>query len=106
MENTDTGIFNFADNNTLSASANSIMEVKQILENAAKEALKWLDSNQMIANPDKFKVIILKKPSITTDNINVTVGNQKIKPDASVKLLGVDIDDKLNFKTSLLESRC
>ena len=52
----------------------------------------------MIANQDKFKVIILKKPSITTDNINVTVGNQKIKPDASVKLLGVDIDDKLNLK--------
>ena len=52
----------------------------------------------MIANPDKFKVIILKKPYISIDNINVTVDNQKIKSYASVKLLGVDIDDKLNFK--------
>ena len=98
MEKTETGILNFADDNTLSACASTITELKQILENAAKEALKWLDSNEMIANPDKFKVIVLKKPSIKTDNISITVGNQQIKPDASVKLLGVDIDDKLNFK--------
>ena len=68
MEKTETGILNFADDNT-SACASTITELKQILENAAKESLKWLDSNEMIANPDNFKVIVLKKPSIKTDNI-------------------------------------
>ena len=52
----------------------------------------------MVANSDKFKFIVLKKPCIKTDDITITVGNQEIKPDASVKLLGLDIDEKLNFR--------
>ena len=98
MELTRADVFNFADDNTLSAFSENINDLKITLEEAAVEALKWLDANKMIANPDKFKAIILKKPSIKTDVINITVGNQEIKPASSVKLLGVDIDDKLNFR--------
>ena len=97
MENTSVEVLNFADDNTLSAFANTITELKKILDEGATAAIKWLESNEMIANQDKFKVIVLKKPSIETDNINITVGNMEIKPSASVKLLGLDIDENLNF---------
>ena len=98
MDRTDARVLNFADDNTLSAFAENIDDLKRILDEAAMEALKWLESNEMIANPDKFQVIVLTKPSIQRDDIKITVGNQEIKPDASVKLLGLDIDDKLNFR--------
>ena len=52
----------------------------------------------MIVNPDKFQVIILDKGRSDNTNIEVEIGNEKISSTSLVKLLGVHIDDKLNFK--------
>ena len=52
----------------------------------------------MIVNPDKFQVILLGKGRSDNTNIEVEIGNEKIRSTLSVKLLiGVHIDDKLNF---------
>ena len=100
LEETPVEDYNFADDNTLSASAENISDLKLKLEHGAVEALKWLKANRMIANPDKFKAILLKKPSVDFNNdIVIKVGDQIIEPTSSVNLLGFEIDDKLNFKT-------
>ena len=51
----------------------------------------------MIVNPDKFQVILLDKRGSDNTNIELKIGTEKIKSTSSVKLLGVHIDDKLNF---------
>ena len=51
----------------------------------------------MIVNPDKFQVILLDKRGSDNTNIELKTGTEKIKSTSSVKLLGVHIDDKLNF---------
>ena len=51
----------------------------------------------MTVNPDKFQVIILDKRGSDNTNIELKIGNEKIKSTSSVKLLGVHIDDKPNF---------
>ena len=51
----------------------------------------------MIVNPDKFQVIFLDKGRSDNTNIEVKIGNEKIRSTSSVKLLRVHIDDKLNF---------
>ena len=51
----------------------------------------------MIADPDKFQVILLDKGRSDKTNIEVEIRNKKIRLTLSVKLLGVHIDDKLNF---------
>ena len=51
----------------------------------------------MIVNPDRFHVIFLDKRDSDNTNIKLEIGNEKIKSTSSVKLLGVHIDDKLNF---------
>ena len=51
----------------------------------------------MIVNPDKFQVIFLDKHRSDNANIGVEIGNEKFSSTSSVKLLGVHIDDKLNF---------
>ena len=60
MERTKTDVLNFADDNTLSANAENIINLKEQLDKAEIEALKWLESNEMIANSDKFKMIVIK----------------------------------------------
>ena len=51
-------IFNFADDNTITAIRDSISQVVDILESDSEKAIEWLNTNHMIANPDKFKAII------------------------------------------------
>ena len=51
----------------------------------------------MIVNPDKFQAIVLNKKSSDLTNANFQADNQVIKSVSSVELLGIQIDDKLNF---------
>ena len=51
----------------------------------------------MIVNSDKFQVVLLNKRGSDKTNKEVKIANKKIKSTSSVKLLGVHIDNKLNF---------
>ena len=51
----------------------------------------------MIVISDKFQVILFDKRGSDNTNIEVKIGNEKLKQTSSVKLLGVYIDDKLDF---------
>ena len=65
------------------------------LENDLQKCVNWFGSNTMMANAAKFKFIFLglKKKHELRLNIN---GNT-IKAATHVKLLGIEIDNKLNF---------
>ena len=88
---------NFEDDNTLCSFAKTLRELVMILQSESETAINWLHNNKMIVNPDKFQVIFLDKRRSDNTNIEVEIGNEKISSTSSVKLLGVHIDDKLNF---------
>ena len=52
---------NFADDNTLEAHTSSVKELVNSLEKDSQNAIDWFKINYMIANPDKFKAIIINK---------------------------------------------
>ena len=58
----------------------------------------------MIVNPDKFQAIILDKLKRDHTDECITVDNQQIKVVSSVKLLGLQLDDKLNFNLHISNS--
>lgn len=51
----------------------------------------------MIFNPDKFQAIILDKKKSDLSNKQLLIDNQQIKNVSSVELLGIQLDDNLNF---------
>ena len=51
----------------------------------------------MIVNADKFQVIIINKKKGYHTNENVVIENKQIKTVPSVELLGIQLDDQLNF---------
>ena len=85
-------LYNFADDNTLSTFVTTVSELIKILESESEVVIDWFKINKMVVNPDKFQAIILDKRK--RDH---TVDNQQIKVVSSVKLLGLQLDDKLNF---------
>ena len=88
---------NFVDDNTLACFESTTKKLLLILESECETATNWLHNNKIIVNSDKFQVILLEKRGSNNTNIEVKVGNEKIKSTLLVKLLGAHIDDKLNF---------
>ena len=95
--NEKASMHNFADDNTLSAWGETVSKLIDTLESESNIAIDWFTKNEMIINPDKFQAIILDKKKSNLTNIPLTVDNQTIKSVPSVELLGIHLDDKLNF---------
>ena len=51
----------------------------------------------MIANPGKFQAILIKKDRSDTSGIDINLSDKNIKSEKTVKLLGIKLDNKLNF---------
>ena len=90
-------IHNFADDNTLSAFAENVSKLINILQSESELITDWFKKNQMMVNPDKFQVIIIDKKKGDHTNENEIIDNKQIKTVTSVELLGIQLDDKLNF---------
>ena len=88
---------NFADDNTLSSFAKTIENLISILESESEIAINWFKNNHMIVNPGKFQAIIFDKHKGNHTNRTINISQKEIKAVAEVKLLGIEIDDKLNF---------
>ena len=59
VENTD--MHNFADDNTISAFANSIPDLISILEEGSDKAIKWFNQNEMILRRNSLTLTISQK---------------------------------------------
>ena len=84
---------NYADDNTLSFAHPNFQIVKSCLEAEAAKAIWWFSINLMQASPEKIQLIFfnckVESPVILDGCI--------IQPEKVVKLLGINIDENLNF---------
>ena len=72
--------------------------MKEVLVDESATCIEWFRNNKMQANPDKFQTIMLGKSGFKNCKC-LFVNRTEIKCKASVKLLGVTIDNLtlLNF---------
>ena len=61
-----------------------------------QNAIQWFTSNGMKANPNKFQFMVISSKQMEPQNIELH-GGVSITSEPSVKILGVVIDDRLNF---------
>ena len=58
---TKTDMLHFADDNTITAAERTIENLFSALETESQAAIEWFKLNEIIANPEKFQVIAVKK---------------------------------------------
>ena len=90
-------VHNFADDNTLITFGQNVCNLISVLESESNIAIDWFQTNKMIVNPGKFQSIIIDKKKQDHTKEAFEIGDKVIEASHSVKLLGVQIDDKLNF---------
>ena len=88
---------NFADDNTLSSFAKTVENLISILESESEIAINWFKDNHMIVNPCKYQGIIFDKHKENYTKQIINIDQKEIRAVSKVKLLGIEIDAKLNF---------
>ena len=90
-------LHSYADDNTLAYFSESMPDLVKTLEKETEVALSWLENNEMIANPEKFHAILLRKNQTNTSGEPININGKMIKSEETVKLLGVTLDYRLDF---------
>ena len=84
---------NYADDNTPYVINKHL---HSLLHNIVKETtilVKWFEENYFKMNPDKYHLLVTNH----SEDISIKIGGETIKGSNSVKLLGVNLDNKLDF---------
>ena len=74
-----------------------MLELVRVWRTKANVALTWLEQNEVIANPEKFHALIVRKDRKDTSGQNIDFQGHEIKSEETVKFLGVTLDNKLIF---------
>ena len=80
-------LHNYADDNTLAYFSETMPDLVKTLEKETGVPLSWLENNEMIANPEKFHAILLKKNQTNTSGEKININGKMIKSEKTVKLL-------------------
>ena len=77
------------------------------LKYQGKLAMSWYRDNFLLANTEKFQCLTINPRNIDSDKQTeaLQIEDQIIANTSQIKLLGVEIDDKLNF-TSHISNIC
>ena len=89
---------NYADDNSTYVVENDILSLLKTLEEETSTVLNWFKINEMKSNNDKCHLIVPNTNNKYYKNKSfIYLDNEFLENENSVKLLGVDIDDNLDF---------
>ena len=86
-------LFNYADDNTVVVQSKTKAGVLNKIATSSDHLITWCKDNQMEANASKFQVMIANELHPT----DIAIQDISICSEPHVKLLGVYLDNKLNF---------
>ena len=93
-----TNIANYADDNTIYAIEDNNLDLLQILNTEALTVFDWFKVNEMKPNSNKSRLIIANNSNNKYSSLSyVYIDNDLIESEETVKLLGVEFDERLNF---------
>ena len=89
-------MYNFADDNSIDSSSDDLLEALLNPKRDGRNAIDWFTKNGMQADPDKFNFMLLFPSPAEKQVLELRDGTTLIS-EAVVTVLGVTIDDNLNF---------
>ena len=98
-------VMSYADDTQLVVTAESLPTLICKIEEVINIAQTWYSTNSMKNNTKKSEILIINaKKNLKHINIKVKEGNKilKIHPKPSIEILGVQLDEKLNWSKQIL----
>ena len=85
-------LYNFADDNTITAFEKDITLLTETFQNEAEIAIQWFKDNFMILNSVKFQPMVIHRFGKRENKHEMFIENNKVTSEHSVRLLGIEID--------------
>ena len=99
-------IMSYADDTQILVSSKSIKEIKKQLETLIQSAQRWYTKNSLLNNASKTEIMTINKCK-NKQPFEVTIIEngkpEKLKPKSSIKVLGVHLDNELNWNKQVNE---
>ena len=93
-------ITQFADDTTLGYSCKNFLNLQNILEQEVHKVTKWLAANKLLLNVTKtHSMLFTFKHNVP--NLKININNTEIEEKCTTSFLGVQIDNKLNWKAHI-----
>ena len=93
----------YADDHQLYCSDKIPQLVERHLNHDIKAATQWYSQNHLLANKKKYQAMVIGPPKATDTKITVKVDEEEIVSAKQLKLLGVIIDEQMNFSEHIRE---
>ena len=90
-------LYNFADDNTITAFEKDIILLTETLQNEAEIAIQWFKDNFMIVNPGKFQAMTINRFGKMENEHEMYIDNKKITSEHFNNLLVIEIDNQQKF---------
>ena len=96
----------FADDTTIYGSCNNLSQLLSIIQSQLRPFLDWVKYNQLTINWSKTKLMFLTNKRGITFPSNFVIDKNSVEVVQEFRLLGVNIDNKLNFKKHVENVKC
>ena len=94
----------YADDITLYCSSSSLQDATLRLQAIVNKTAEWIDSNRLIINTSKsHSIIIGSKKKTIHSQLELFINSVKIEQISHCKLLGIHIDNKLNWENQCVQ---
>ena len=104
LANTDVDIDMFADDSTLHTTGNNTQDIEQKLQASIHDVSLWCQENLMALHPLKTKSMLItsrQKHQIEPLTLNLSLNSTQVEQVHEHRLLGVIIDQELNWHTHI-----
>lgn len=100
---TNSNLTMYADDHQMYKTGSNLAMIKDSLEEQGKQAMSWYEENYLQANPDKFQMLTINLRNVDTNqqNQDIFLNGKVVKNNDQIELLGVKVDDNLNFSNHI-----
>ena len=98
-------ITTFVDDTSCNLTFNKYKDYQSQIDKTYDTLKDYMTANKLILNQDKTKLIIISQHPDTKKNLKINTGNEIIQPTAQFKYLGLQFNEKLDWKHYLIESK-
>ena len=96
----DANVSMYADDHQVFVAHETMKRVEKILVDNGEKMTKWYQDNLLKVNCDKYQAMVLGNPK-GERNTDLDISGEKVEQSQSIKILGVTLDENLNFKDHL-----
>ena len=90
----------YVDDHQVFVAHETMKRVEKILVDNGEKMTKWYQDNLLKVNCDKYQAMVLGNPK-GERNADLDISGEKVEQSQSIKILGVTLDENLNFKDHL-----